>query len=750
MVIVLMAMAILAPCLGVQAHEDGAACAGGGSGEGSGGQGHNSGSGGHDSDSTSGYRGGGAGGPGGSSGGHDDGTVSEDDDEEGDSGRGDENKGGVNTGGSGGGGSGGGTGKGGSGTAGGTITLVVTIEGFLDIEELLDKGYLPIDVTLFREGIPNTVSTVTDSEGVTTATFTSEASGDCFLESEDVPGYIKPEVLPITLTGDKKINIQTLEYVADDIEVTGVEINKSETTLIKGFTEQLDARVLPFNATEQGILWSSDYESESVATVNDYGWVTALSSGEATVIAAAYENVDITATCKVSVISVVYLEDPEPVAALRNQVVILPPEVTAVMDSGETTKLPVTWSNPDGNYDTVFQVPDVCQDCYVINLTGRVVGTDETASLTINVLDGIAVPVTGVSLNVNTFSTVVEATYQLIATIDPINATTPELLWSSSNESVATVEDGLVTGKAPGTAKITVQTVDGGYDAYCMVSVYTAPEEELIFPTLEGLHYPMTEFSVKDDVYINVEGLVAQSNFKEADYYVKVEQKGHNRLLGEGKVTISPTTVGFYLYEVTEFEFTSNYSNEYYMYMSKYPEYPKDDEQTLMTNFKIGSAVPTILPENIKVTLEITGGDRMKPGGAGGVFFLLCRELDKDSLNITWQDYLLDQNNSWLNEYGDSPEIKIGALRQYFLDEVKVYGVTDANDGVVQWAEPKETIKLGGYLLLEITPLGYEDNLNNINPYAHDPELLKEVHLTRNGEIVRLVENIFTGYGNGS
>ena len=82
------------------------------------------------------------------------------------------------------------------------------------------------------------------------------------------------------------------------------------------------------------------------------------------------------------------------------------------------------------------------------------------------------VKVTGVSLNASSASINVGATKSLTATISPSNATNKSVTWTSSNTSVATVSSsGVVTGKAAGTATITVKTADGGYTATCKVTV---------------------------------------------------------------------------------------------------------------------------------------------------------------------------------------------------------------------------------------------------------------------------------------
>jgi len=81
------------------------------------------------------------------------------------------------------------------------------------------------------------------------------------------------------------------------------------------------------------------------------------------------------------------------------------------------------------------------------------------------------VAVTGVSLNEDTASVTVGNTTTLTATVEPSNATNKTVSWSTSDEDVATVDGGVVTGIGAGTATITVTTADGGFTDTCEVTV---------------------------------------------------------------------------------------------------------------------------------------------------------------------------------------------------------------------------------------------------------------------------------------
>ncbi|MBO5008581.1 MAG: leucine-rich repeat protein [Clostridia bacterium] len=80
-------------------------------------------------------------------------------------------------------------------------------------------------------------------------------------------------------------------------------------------------------------------------------------------------------------------------------------------------------------------------------------------------------PVTGVTLNKSAISLEQDNTETLIAIVAPSNATDNSVTWASSDTSVATVSNGVVTAKSAGTAVITITATDGGYTANCIVTV---------------------------------------------------------------------------------------------------------------------------------------------------------------------------------------------------------------------------------------------------------------------------------------
>ena len=97
----------------------------------------------------------------------------------------------------------------------------------------------------------------------------------------------------------------------------------------------------------------------------------------------------------------------------------------------------------------------------------------DISALEVALETGDPVAVTGVSVSPTSGSIVYgESTLTIKATVTPSNATNKAVVWTSSDENVATVSvRGVVTAVSAGTATITATTMDGGFTATCTVTV---------------------------------------------------------------------------------------------------------------------------------------------------------------------------------------------------------------------------------------------------------------------------------------
>lgn len=92
---------------------------------------------------------------------------------------------------------------------------------------------------------------------------------------------------------------------------------------------------------------------------------------------------------------------------------------------------------------------------------------------------------TAITLDQSKLTIKVGKTITLTPTIEPADATNKNVTWSSSDETVATVSDGVVTGVKAGTATITAKTANG-LTATATVTVEEIPVTKITLPTTEA------------------------------------------------------------------------------------------------------------------------------------------------------------------------------------------------------------------------------------------------------------------------
>ncbi len=114
------------------------------------------------------------------------------------------------------------------------------------------------------------------------------------------------------------------------------------------------------------------------------------------------------------------------------------------------------------------------------NTTAEYVYGSETLSLYSADILTLGIRVRGVSLSESEMTLGEGDKVLLEPVFDPENATNQNVVWESSDKSVAMVEDGVVTAISAGNAVIEVKTLDGGYTAECEIEVIvTVPVESV-------------------------------------------------------------------------------------------------------------------------------------------------------------------------------------------------------------------------------------------------------------------------------
>ncbi|MDE6372976.1 MAG: Ig-like domain-containing protein, partial [Clostridia bacterium] len=168
--------------------------------------------------------------------------------------------------------------------------------------------------------------------------------------------------------------------------------------------------------------------------------------------------------------------------------------LTATVTPATATYKTVVWQITEGaNYAEIDSETGILKGLAVGKVTVKATagGVSAVKEITVTAASSSDVPVTYVTLSQTSAElTVGGSDIKLKATVSPENATDKTVLWSSDNQAVATVVDGVVRPVGEGTANITVVTEDGGFKAVCAVTVLAAgaPIDPII---------PATKYTVK-------------------------------------------------------------------------------------------------------------------------------------------------------------------------------------------------------------------------------------------------------------
>jgi uncharacterized protein YjdB len=286
--------------------------------------------------------------------------------------------------------------------------------------------------------------------------------------------------------------------------VRGVALSRNTMTLAAGDAAgRLTASVYPAADADKGVAWASAHPD--IATVKD-GVVAPLKEGKTTITATSAGGIK--AECRLEVVA-----EPIPaIAAAPNKyattigvggkeafVVTFWPEnatnqnltwrssdeaVAVVSAAGEVTAKGAGTATITATPEAAVQgAPAVAQGTGGADGPAPTVG-DGAGGMDISVtISATNVAVADITLNKSAMALTVGNTETLIPTVLPENATSQAVNWISSDTAKAVVSSGgVVTALSPGTAVVTVATVDGGRMATCTVNVSPAPAEP-VHPT---------------------------------------------------------------------------------------------------------------------------------------------------------------------------------------------------------------------------------------------------------------------------
>lgn len=262
-----------------------------------------------------------------------------------------------------------------------------------------------------------------------------------------------------------------------DVAVTEVKLEQSNATLQLGDSVTLSATVMPENATNKTVNWSS--ENPAVVTVDNNGKITAVSVGSAFVYA---QCGNANSACSVRVVPKVITLDQTSLSMEEGEARPLTATVNAVNEKDNV----ITWTaSPTGVVDIVEssdftrQIIALKQGAATVTVT---TGNGYSATCTVAV-SGKKIEINRVEINPDELELEVGDSAKLVSRVFPDNA--PQAVqWTVSPQGIVTVDDnGSV--KAVGAGEATITATAGKVSATCSVSVFS--------------YTPGLEFRLNDD-----------------------------------------------------------------------------------------------------------------------------------------------------------------------------------------------------------------------------------------------------------
>lgn len=243
--------------------------------------------------------------------------------------------------------------------------------------------------------------------------------------------------------------------------VTNVRLNTHSHNMNTGEEFQLQCAVTPANADNKDVIWSSS--NDEIASVDQSGKVRALERGQVKIVATSKDNNSISDVCELTITQLataIEIDRHEVHLAIGKHITMY-----ADVSPRDVNKNRVEWEY--SNYYVAGEIGFNYDDGST-TAEGRHKGTVKIIAKTCdgsNLSDTCEMtvwqPVTSVSLDKHECSMKIGETTTLRTSILPNDADNKDLVWRSSNESVATVENGVVTAHASGKARVRVTPADG-------------------------------------------------------------------------------------------------------------------------------------------------------------------------------------------------------------------------------------------------------------------------------------------------
>ena len=415
------------------------------------------------------------------------------------------------------------------------ITLVFILTIILPIKASADSIVLNKSKTTIGIGYSEVLKyTLSEDLNSSNIIWTSSNKSVVTVQNGTITGISEGKAVITASVGRNRVTC-TVTVSSSYIPVSGIKLNKSILNMLVGSSEILTQTINPSNATNKNVTWSSS--DASVATVEN-GKITAKKVGTAiiTVTASGYR-----ATCTVKVIDSIELKA---ISINKSNITIkekTTEKLSITYNPSNATNKKITWKSSDENVvkvDSSGNITAISAGTATITAVSQDGGKTATCKVTV---EAISKKVTSVSLDKKEVKVISGAKATLTVTINPSYAENKNVTWVSSDETIATVENGTIIALKPGTTEIKVISEDGNKEAICKVIVVTPPLETFTFGAESQTIYVNSEMMINPIIEPS-NAIIENPIWTSSNESVASVENGIVKALSIGETTITLST----------------------------------------------------------------------------------------------------------------------------------------------------------------------------------------------------------------
>ena len=355
-------------------------------------------------------------------------------------------------------------------------------------------------------------------------TWTSSDESIVTVDSNGNIKGIKPGKAEITVTSSNgKKAVCTVNVVEETVDVQKILLTINKKNINVGSTTQIKAKIEPENATNRELVWTTS--DKNIATVDENGVVKGKKSGTVTITAKTKDG-KVVASTKITINDV-----PKKIESLsfaQNNVSIKKGDTTKLIVTVKPTELSnskLTWTSSDESIvsvDIYGNIKGIKPGKAQITVTSS---NGKKAECTVNVIEE-EIKLEEIILTPSKDKIEKDEMTQIGGVFKPEKATNRELVWTTSDKNIATVdENGVVKGINEGTVTITAKTKDGKVVASTTITI-NEKEENKIFGVSDELNTPITwngssDLKIFEKTQYTMDGRIAPESSNTYEFKVK-------------------------------------------------------------------------------------------------------------------------------------------------------------------------------------------------------------------------------------